>query len=46
MDGETYDNLDVLQCAQRREYGKDVNLQFKHNGYLKDTEWSLVQCFV
>jgi len=28
-DGETYDNLDVLKCAQKKKYGQRINLQFK-----------------
>lgn len=31
-DGETYVNNDVLECTQKKEYGKRLNLQFKHYG--------------
>lgn len=29
-DGKDYPNISWLRCAQEEEYGKRVNLQFKH----------------
>lgn len=29
-DGKDYGNISSLECAQKKEYGKRVNLQFKH----------------
>lgn len=31
-DGETYGNEDVLKCAQKKQYGQRINLQFKRDG--------------
>lgn len=31
-DGETYDNLDVLNCTRKREYGRNMDLRLKHDG--------------
>lgn len=31
-DGETYDNYDELKCAQKKQYGQRLNLQYKRNG--------------
>lgn len=31
-DGETYPNIDVLKCAQKKQYGQRINLQFKREG--------------
>lgn len=31
-DGRSYYNIRHLECMQRTEYGKSVNLQFKHDG--------------
>lgn len=31
-DGNSYYNILDLECMQRSDYGKRVNLQFKHDG--------------
>lgn len=31
-DGETYDNIHILECAQETRYGQRIHLRFKRDG--------------